>query len=299
MNGEGALTQQQGIAAQIPYKNILLPNPATQFLNAFALGVEVNRKRQAMEHQLQQLVLQNERLQFQDQWKNQQFDLQREHYQNMYDIGMKGREIQQDKLDKAYGLADRTTEAVKALSDIEDRAGTEAYKQKANLVRSAYADVFGTKQGETLWNQTMKTHEDAAKQYRQSRQDIITDFARNVKSLTNSNYFDPNEWGQTDEDKKNGVYYRALGTTGTGGVTVLPPNTPNDKVTKYQHLPSKTFDTLKSQVETLPGLVGATGNLGDMPASPSSTAYEVTRNVNGRKAIFNSQTKEFLRWGDE
>ena len=47
----------------------------TKFVNAFARGTEISRRRQQLENQLESLSLQNQRLQMQDEWKDREFDL--------------------------------------------------------------------------------------------------------------------------------------------------------------------------------------------------------------------------------
>lgn len=286
----GALAQQQGIAAQIPYKNILLPNPATQFLNAFQLGVEINRKRQMMEKQMEQLVLQNERLNLQDQWKNTEFDLKRTAMENAaalhgQQLGLQEQRIglATDKINRAAEEHSRNLELAgdlqRQIDKIDEPQGSAAWWVKANSLRNEYSDYLGTKDGQQYWNNLTRSYNNVAKEKLSAANEAIKmyNLARQDANGV-SPYFlgqPAKAWGEMDDPtqpsgKKSFIPYDAKGAP-----------IPYRKDGKYDTPPagwfsvdSKKLEHARGVHETVDKLVG--GTLSDKPGPIASPPARIT-----------------------
>lgn len=290
----GALAQQQGIAAQIPYKNILLPNPATQFLNAFQLGVEINRKRQMMEKQMEQLVLQNERLNLQDQWKSKEFEYKYDALKQAGDLRGQALGIQEQRLGLATDKVQRAMEEhsrnlerggelESRIGNIDKPPGSAAWWLDANKIRNEFTDYLATKDGQQYWNNLTRSYNNVAKEKLSAANEAIKmyNLARQDANGV-SPYFlgqPAKAWGEMDDPtqpsgKKSFIPYDAKGAP-----------IPYRKDGKYDTPPagwfsvdSKKLEHARGVHETVDKLVG--GTLSDKPG-PMAQPTQQTAKIKG------------------
>lgn len=98
--GGGALEAQQRIAADIPYKNIALENPADRFLNAWSMATQLKLKKSEIEGKMQALAERNRQLEMTGDLREREFSLRAmmdqskmQHMGDMYDLATQRLEL--------------------------------------------------------------------------------------------------------------------------------------------------------------------------------------------------------------
>jgi hypothetical protein len=120
-DGEGALVAQQRAAAEEPYKNIALGNPAEKFLNAWTLASSVKDKQRQLQQQMMALQQRNAEFEYGMQFDKQKFAFDQMKFQT-------DTKLEQERLGISAGeLALRKKAGELANQKYEDRqSGTEA-----------------------------------------------------------------------------------------------------------------------------------------------------------------------------
>jgi hypothetical protein len=84
MAGESLLEAQQTAALQIPYKNMaVFDNMLNHATNAFYMGTEISRKRQALENQIEAMKTKAQQTEFLDQMKEKEFARKQDQFSQM------------------------------------------------------------------------------------------------------------------------------------------------------------------------------------------------------------------------
>src|SRR5690349_17778951 len=93
-----------------------------------------------------------------------------------------------------------------ALNDIDAEPGTKDWRAKANIVRTQFPRLMASPDGKRLWGEAETNHRAASGEARQAVTDVTKDYFNNVKAVTGSMAFDPDQWGVAEE---KGKMYRA------------------------------------------------------------------------------------------
>jgi len=214
MAGEGALESQQAIAARIPYENIAA-NPARNILNAFALGVEINRRRQQMEQQMERLVLQQQKMEQDRDLKEQEFGLKSQALINMANhrgdmleiahekldlqdkLGTWGKQMQQAKIDQASGQLENAAKLQTALADNPYRTGSVKAKQYIEDQIKEFGD--GSPASRAIINSENRRHDAASRDWEKQKTDAQATLDRMVNNTTSKGGFTKYNWGLPDD----------------------------------------------------------------------------------------------------
>ena len=250
------------VAPEIPQTQ----NPILPALSAFVAMSQISNKRRQLEDQLT-------RMQFQDQQKQREMDIQSANYQSLD----ASRQIEASAaaarastvVDKANQASDHAEEIVglqNAINNIDAEPGTKDYMTQLNLVRPQYAKLLATPDGQRIWNQTFQTHKYTAGQMMQSQKAVASDYINQVKSEKLNPYWfeNPDQWAYIDQNGKmtsdpTKAVSRALPfDTDEKGTTIFPvsPSVAKTKDIKiWKTLPVNRFDQLVKQHDAYKGIV--------------------------------------------
>lgn len=214
MAGEGALESQQAIAARIPYENIAV-SPANKVLNAFALGVEINRRRAQMESQMEKLVLQQQKMEQDRDLKEQEFGLKQQAMYNLANsrgdqldlaekkldfqekVGYWGRAIQEEKINQQSGQLDNAGKFQTYLSNNPYRIGSVRAKQYIEDGVRQFGD--GSSASRAILNSENRRHETASRDWEKQKNDALSSLDRMINNSTSKGGIQKYFWGLPDD----------------------------------------------------------------------------------------------------
>lgn len=212
----GALEAQQRIGAEIPYKNIAA-NPLSGFLNAVALGVEMNRKRQDMETKMARLAMENEKINLQRETAEARLGmglerLQMQERNNLSMAGYRDASLalrQQLGLNKMNTLMDVTQDASGLEKDLnsipKDILGTPEWEAKAVLARDGHEMALQDPRGQRIWNDYTQMHFKAAEERKKTQAQVQKnlEMSRKLAGITPYEASQPIDvWGYNPPDEK-------------------------------------------------------------------------------------------------
>jgi hypothetical protein len=149
MPDASGLNQQQAIAAQEPYKNIALGNPAETFLNAWALTTGLKLKKDEFQGKMQALAMKNQQLEQDSQLKEREFGMR----MAMMQQGMGLKEQAMDLQGQRFGLAQDIASA--KLQGVANRDESRANVAKGLADLSARGITQGSHEYWTAVNQLL------------------------------------------------------------------------------------------------------------------------------------------------
>lgn len=126
-NGEGALVAQQRGALEIPYQNIAqFDKQLSGAMNAFYMGTEISRKRQALENQLEAMALKNQQTQFLDQIREKEYERKLDQGQQRLELMAQGRDLSDQlktlQIEKLSGAMTKASQIASDVSEGKDEA---------------------------------------------------------------------------------------------------------------------------------------------------------------------------------
>lgn len=142
-----ALTQQQRISADIPYKNLALANPAETFLNAWATTTNIKLKQKEFEGRMAQLAARNRALELDSQLDKAKFGLAMEKME--LDYGHKA-----TMADIARGRMENSAQYNAERLDLAERRYQDSMDGKGGILRvQNQLDAEGIRPGDPRYRQ--------------------------------------------------------------------------------------------------------------------------------------------------
>lgn len=244
--------------ADYSVKNEAIVGPELM-MSAFQKAL-VNRQRQAdLERKLEQMTIQ-------DNLRERNMQLQDKWHQVSADNATQRIGIEQARANlaeqKSGILSDRTLEFQKALSGIDAKPGTQAWQDKADLVKSDYPDVLPTTSGQRVWKDYFAEHKFTATTSRQATNDIFKRYDDNLKQngIDDYAFANPSVWKDDPKNKRKALLMDANTNI------ILPPETDTkdniDKATgkpkfRWKTLPYSDWNTFKAQHDKVKQVLGS------------------------------------------
>jgi len=316
----GLLESQQSAAAQIPYRNSQMALQgaevaANQVVSAFQIAAATNEKRQQLENQLMKM-----------QWdmsykeKVHQDSMHEQAWMNQYRLSEEQRrtdaavdvanyrERTADRLDdtfkRTWEKRDTEDEKLHKLSqaltglgtDPELTVGTMKYNARKQRILDDNADALTVKGANQILQEVNRRETAAARDQHNRAVEAHQNFNDVVKVFGQSDskpddFRDPAMWKSVDGNK--------VLMLDKNKQRVKPSEVPKDWRTQGYRavtLSPEQYQTAKTHAD----LVNKFGS-GDPSQIPAIIRQptETTRKVGDRQAIFDSNTKQFIRWADE
>ena len=294
--GEGALEAQQQIAARIPYENIAV-SPANKILNAFALGVEMNRRRAQMEQQMERLVLQQQKMEQDRTLKEQEMGLKQwgiEQSMGMREANLNlGRDRLQFAIDKQNDQIYDTSGLYNDLGRMKSKPGDPEYPSELNSIMANHARAALTPDGRQVQRLQEQQHNSSVAKQTSS---VKADYDLFLKDVSHRLFqggqpdvtaFDiPQMWQpQLDKDgKPTGKYFIPAGVEKykdkSGNFVqhygTLTEKEREDYIKRYQGIRER-MNKLPSQInnpETGTQPIGVTGGMAPPPATQTTVKIQ-------------------------
>lgn len=204
MAGEVITSPAPTVGYNPPWTEPKVPDPSGTIVNAFAAGIEANRRRAQVEGQLARLSLANEKLQMENSWKEKEFGFKYDKLALDNQIGRDRLSLAQDRvsnmiqhqgdmtelaslreerlndtmgatIDKAKSQEDGALKAQQMLSDAPYEPGTMGYGSWLNKVRNEIPYSTATK---AIFQAASKEHETAARDINKAQAD---DFSHTMR----------------------------------------------------------------------------------------------------------------------
>lgn len=265
-------------------------NPAAPFLNAFALGAEINRRNQALKEQMLKMETQNL---FQQERLSQAAEnmhsliLSRDIMNSQREANMA---FKTQAVNEATGINNKATDFISGASRIKGPNGKPAVNGTPEYLAGLttmwdspeYAGLRNSKQGQQLYNTYLQNYKTAAKSLADSGAGLIGQYARLKTDVLGSPKaaFDDTKFAPSKDhpgylyriyDVKNGV------TLDPHSKTAEEVNAPGSGLT-YKYAAAKDVQTLKKLKDALPDVaLGITGNP-DFDAARAAKADEAAAN---------------------
>jgi hypothetical protein len=324
---ESLLGQQLSAAVQIPYKNIeVAQNAGKMFLNAFYTAAQVNKQRQQLENQLFKTQLD---MSFREQ--KHADDIKQMQWMNAYRTAEESRRTDlansliQDRADDNkrqfdqfnQKLSDKEKESSRIgqyrarLTSIsaEEQPYTQAWWNKVSVAQNEFADLG--KPGDAAFKDFETNARGAVNSAHRAADLMAKNFDRTIamtgSSVVRNDFLQPNAaWLNGTDQAGNPTRYLAKikevdPATKSFSYRVLNAKQKAEKEKqgvklRYDSLDSNTYNSLREMHNEMLNVGGT-----DISKKPAwiDPPVETTRNVGQRKAVFDSNTKQFIRWADE
>lgn len=207
--GGGALEAQQQIGASIPYKNIAVAEHGLdRFLNAFQIGVNINRQRLAYERMLNQMQMENEKINMQ----REALQSRTEHMGVMEQLAARNADYREAalglreetsrlKTEQATQNADRLTDLNTEIAGFDGTRGSAAHWAWLNKIHHDYADVIGnTTAGDRAFKEATAAYNRAAGEKTKATQNTFKMMEEARKMAGGVSWYDLTQpdtvWGQ-------------------------------------------------------------------------------------------------------